>query len=198
MHVPPGAVINTTAQSVDPSGHITPATTTMMWNQDYQASFLQILSKYPGVITQTLAAHTHMDEFRIMAPNNVLDITPGITPYFDNNPAFKVFTFSRDTLTATDYTSLNYDLATMPAQFNSYYTFSTSYSMHGLLDNSLAQLYPALATDNAKQTLYRANYYSGRNYTNAFNPITNTNWPVFWCGIGKMDQKGFIDCVNNY
>ena len=98
---------------LDSNGHITTATTTMMWDQDYQATFLQILSKYPGLITHTLAAHTHMDEFRIMSPGNVLDITPGITPYFGNNPAFKVFTFSGDTLTATDYTSLNYDLSAM-------------------------------------------------------------------------------------
>ena len=75
----------------------------MMWNQDYQASFLQILSNYPGIIALTLAAHTHMDEYRIMSPDNVLEITPGITPYFGNNPAFKVFTFSHYTFKPTDY-----------------------------------------------------------------------------------------------
>ena len=114
-----------------------------MWNQDYQTSFLQILSKYPGLITQTFVAHTHMDEYRIMSPGNLADTTPSIAPYFGNNPAFKVFTFSRKTLKATDYTSLNYDLATNPAQFNSYYTFSTAYSVQGLLNDSLAQLFPA-------------------------------------------------------
>ena len=174
----------------------------MMWDQTYQAKFLYILSKYQGLITQTLAAHAHMDEFRIMAPDSVLDITPGITPYFGNNPAFKVFTFSHDTLTATDYTSLNYDLATNPGQFTSYYTFSTAYSMQTLLNNALAQLYPLLVMNNAEQALYRAHYLSGHNYTipdtNTINPITNTTWPVFWCGIGNMDEAGFISCVNSY
>jgi hypothetical protein len=136
-----------------------------------------------------------MDEYRIMSPNNVLDLTPGITPRSYNNPAFKVFTFSSDTLKATDYTSLNCDLAAMPAQFNSYYTFSTAYAMHGLLGGSLAQLFPALVTDNAKQALYREDYFSGHN-SPAY--ITDTNWPVFWCGIGKMEQQEFIDCVNSY
>jgi hypothetical protein len=202
MHVPPGANITSIADAADSSGHITIATTTMMWDQTYQARFLYILSKYQGLITQTLAAHTHMDEFRIMAPDSVLDITPGITPYFGNNPAFKVFTFSRDTLTATDYTSLSYDLATNPGQFTSYYTFSTAYSMQALLSNALAQLYPLLVTNNAEQALYRAHYLSGHNYsipdTNTINPITNTTWPVFWCGIGNMDEAGFISCVNSY
>ena len=55
-----------------------------------------------------------MDEYRIVSPGNLADTTPSIAPYFGNNPAFKVFTFSGETFKATDYTSLNYDLATMP------------------------------------------------------------------------------------
>jgi len=200
MHIPPGADKYSTAQSVDSNGHIT--TATMMWNQDYQKSFMQKLSKYPGTIALTLAAHTHMDEYRIMSPNNVLEITPAIAPYFGNNPAFKIFTFSHDTLKATDYRILNYDLATNPEQFNSYYTFSTAYLMHGFLSDSLWQLYPELATENAKQQLYREHYFSGHNYTipvtNTFNPITDKTWPVYWCGIGHMDEQELIDCVNAY
>jgi sphingomyelin phosphodiesterase acid-like 3 len=200
MHVPPGADKYSTAQSVDANGHIT--TATMMWNQDYQASFLQIPSKYPGVITLTLAAHTHMDEYRIMSPNDVLEITPSIAPYFGNNPAFKIFTFAHNTLKPIDYSSLNYDLATTPEQFNRYYTFSKAYSMQGLLNNSLAQLFPLLVTNSAKQTLYRGHYFSGHNYaipvTNTFNPITNKNWPVYWCGIGNMGEAEIVACVNSY
>jgi len=80
MHIPPGADKYETAQSVDANGHIT--TATMMWNQDYQTSFLQILSKYPGLITQMLTAHTHMDEYRIVSPGIFADTTPSIAPYF--------------------------------------------------------------------------------------------------------------------
>jgi hypothetical protein len=200
MHIPPGADKYSTAQSVDSNGQIT--TATMMWNQDYQARFLQILSNYTGTIALTLAAHTHMDEYRILSPNNVLEITPSIAPYFGNNPAFKIFTFSYDTLKATDYRILSYDLATNPEQFISYYTFSTAYLMHGFLNDSLWQLYPELAAENAKQQLYREHYFSGHNYTipvtNTFNPITDKTWPVYWCGIGHMDEQGLIDCVNSY
>jgi sphingomyelin phosphodiesterase acid-like 3 len=200
MHIPPGADKYSTAQNVDDNGHIT--TATMMWNQDYQTSFLQILSKYPGLVTQMLTAHTHMDEYRIVSPGIPADTTPSIAPYFGNNPAFKVFTFSGDTFKATDYTSLNYDLAANPEQFNSYYTFSTAYLLHGFLNDSLMQLFPELAAENAKQQLYREHYFSGHNYTipvtNTFNPITDKTWPVYWCGIGHMDEQGLIDCVNSY
>ena len=200
MHIPPGADKSETAKKVDANGHIT--TATMMWNQDYQTSFLQILSKYPGLITQMLTAHTHMDEYRIVSPGIPADTTPSIAPYFGNNPAFKVFTFSGDTFKATDYTALNYDLAANPEQFNSYYTFSTAYFMYGFLNDSLLQLYPELATENAKQQLYRGHYFSGHNYsipvTGTLNPITDKTWPVYWCGIGHMDEQGLIDCVNSY
>jgi sphingomyelin phosphodiesterase acid-like 3 len=200
MHIPPGADKYETAQSVDANGHIT--TATMMWNQDYQTSFLQILAKYPGIISMTLAAHTHMDEYRIMSSSDVLEITPSIAPYFGNNPAFKIFTFSHDTFKPADYSILNYDLAANPELFNSYYTFSAAYSMHGLLNDSLEKLFPLLAANSAKQALYKGHYFSGHNYTipvtNTFNPITDKDWQVFWCGIGHMDAPGLIDCVNAY
>ena len=200
MHIPPGADKYSTAQNVDANGHITSAV--MMWNQDYQKHFLDILSGYPGLITQMFTAHTHMDEYRIVSRGLPAVTTPGIAPYFGNNPAFKIFTISGDTFKATDYTSLNYDLAANPEQFNIYYTFSTAYLLHGFLNDSLWQLYPELATDNAKQQLYREHYFSGHNYTipvtGTFNPITDKTWPVYRCGIGHMDEQGLIDCVNSH
>jgi hypothetical protein len=204
MHAPPGADLATTANHVDNNGHLDKTSATMMWKPDYQASFRQIFSKYPDLITLMLAGHTHMDEYRIPSSSDLLEITPGISPYFGNNPAFKVFTFANDTFKPIDYRSLNYDLATMPTpgQFNSYYTFSAAYSAAGLLDHSLAQLFPALVTNKAKQALYRGYYFSGHNYsipiTNLNLPITDTNWPILCCGIGRMEQQELIDAVNSY
>ncbi|MEE9914081.1 MAG: metallophosphoesterase [Deltaproteobacteria bacterium] len=193
MHVPPGADIYLTARLVDNKGHL--ASARMMWQPDYQTSFLQILAKYPDIITFTLAGHTHMDEYRIVSSSHVLDITPGISPRSGNNPAFKVFTIFSGTFEPVDYRSINYDFAAMPVQFNNYDAFWSAYLMQGFLDDSLTQLFPALVTNHAKQTRYRSSYYSGYNILNS---ITNTNWPVYWCGIGKMGQQELIDCVNAY
>jgi hypothetical protein len=193
MHVPPGADEGTTASSASSNGQITSAS--MMWNSAYQATFLEILAKYPGLIALTLAGHTHMDEYRIMSPGNSLEITPGISPVFKNDPAFKVFTFSLDTLRPIDYSSMNYDLSAMPAEFNHYYTFSTAYSEQGTLSDSLARLFPRLVNSQAQQALYRSYYYSG-NVSSA--SISNATWPVYWAGIGKMTQQEIIDAVNSY
>jgi sphingomyelin phosphodiesterase acid-like 3 len=207
MHAPPGADMATTAKpaNIDSSGHIT--TATMMWWPAYQTRFLNILANYPGLISLTLAGHTHMDEYRILPSSGAVEITPAISPWFGNNPAFKVFAISRDTLKPADYSSLNYDLAINPAQFNSYYTFSVAYSVQGHLDESLTRLTPALVTNSAKQALYRGHYYSGNNssspvtyppFGNSYDPITDTNWPVYWSGIGNVEEADIVASVNTY
>ncbi len=203
MHAPPGALLVPTANHVS-GGQIQSAV--MMWEPDYQARFLQILANYPGMISLMLAGHTHMDEYRILPSSEAIEITPAISPWFGNNPAFKVFTISSDTLKPVDYSSLNFDLAAIPVKFNTYYTFSAAYSSQGLLDASLTQLTPSLVTDNAKQTLYRGHYFSGNNSLtpvtyplgNSYSPITDSTWPVYWSGIGNMEEQAIIDSVNSY
>lgn len=195
MHAPPGADYYLTAKSMDTSGHITQATAAMMWNADNQTLFQQTVAKYPGSISMTLAGHTHMDEYRILPSSDVVEITPSIGARSGNNPAFKLFTISGDTFKATDYKAYNYDLSTMPAEFTPCYSFSTTYSSQGSLNDSLLKLFPALMKDDSKQAHYRGYYYSGNN---ASNSITGLNWPIYWCGTGKMNQQEFIDCVNSY
>lgn len=200
MHVPPGADIYTTA-TTDFKGSQT-TTATMMWEPAYQATFLQTVAKYPGLIAMTLAAHTHMDEFRAYAPGNVLEITPSITPVFGNNPGFRVFSIDKETLKPVDYLSFNYDLAGNPPQFNLYYTFSQAYALQGPLDTSLPQLASELATNKDKQALYRAHYFSGHSYsipaTGTFKQITDADWPAYYCGSGKMNQQDFVNCMKSY
>ncbi len=166
----------------------------------------EVPADHPGIISLTLAGHTHMDEFRILPSSDALEITPSISPWFGNDPAFKVFSISGATLKPADFSSLNYDLAANPAQFTTYYTFSSAYSSQGLLDASWTQLTPALVTDQAKQTLYRGYYYSGNNsptpvtypYGNSYTPITDTTWPVYWSCIGNMSEADIVKSVNSY
>ena len=202
MHAPPGVDITSTLNNLGSASR--PITTaTMMWWPDYQKRFLDILSSYPGTVSLTLAGHTHMDDYRILTAIDTLEIMPAIASYSGNNPSYKVFTVFSDTFKPVDYRSLNYDLATNPPQFNNYYTFSTAFSLQGLLDASLVQLTPQLVTDSTKQALYRGYYYSGHNSPvsaadTQINSITNANWPFYWCAIGKMGKQEYIDSVNAY
>ena len=97
----------------------------MMWQPQYQIQFIQILSKYPGLLAMGITGHTHMDEFRVLPTGDVLYGIPGISPVFGNDPAVKIFTVAQATQMPMDYQSINYNLAasTAPAQFNTLYTF---------------------------------------------------------------------------
>jgi len=167
----------------------------MMWEPNYQATFMQVLQKYPGVIAMTLAGHTHMDEYRIMLPNTLLQITPGISPVFTNDPAYKIFTLDQQTFAPIDFSSVNFDLSTMPVQFSNYYTFSKAYSMTGTMPAFLTGLYPALITNSQLQALYRSYYFSGNNSP---SPLTDLKWPAYWAGIGLMWEQELTNAVNSY
>lgn len=193
MHAPPGAVESTTGNPTNDNGKITAAT--MMWVDSNQETFMGIIEKYPGVIAMSLAGHTHMDEFRLMSPGNALAITAGLSPYFGNYPAYKIFTLDGVSLAPTDYSAVNCNLLVTPAAFNSYYTFSQAYELEGSLATSFAELFPALIASNAAKMQYQGAFYSGNN---TLNPITSTNWPVYWCGIGYMDEQEFFTAVNAF
>jgi sphingomyelin phosphodiesterase acid-like 3 len=193
MHAPPGADEGTTAGNITSAGHLSAAT--MMWEPNYQSSFMRILQKYPGVIAMTLAGHTHMDEYRIVLPNTLLEITPAISPVFTNDPAYKVFTLDRQTLAPSDFRSISCDLSKTPAQFSDYYTFSKAYFMSGSLPVFLTGMLPQLVTNSQLQALYRGYYYSGNNSP---SPLTDLKWPAYWAGIGIMWEQELTNAVNSY
>ncbi len=194
MHAPPGAVESTTgASSNDVNGKI--AIATMMWADNNQKTFIGIIEKYPGVIAMSLAGHTHMDEFRLMSRGNALAITAGISAFFGNNPAYKIFAMDGLTLAPFDYFAVNCNLLATPPAFSSYYTFSQAYELEGPLAASLPELYSTLLASNAAKMQYQGAFFSGNNTS---NPITNANWPVYCCGIGYMDEQEFITAVNAF
>ncbi len=195
MHAPPGAVESSTGAPANYNGNGQIMVADMMWVGTSQKRFMDIIDEYPGVITMSLAGHTHMDEFRLMSPGNALAITAGISPFFGNNPAYKIFALDSASLAPTDYSAVSCNLLPAPSQFGSYYTFSQAYALEGPLAASLAELFPALLASSAAQTQYQEAFYSGNNKP---NPITAANWPVYWCGIGFMDQQGFFNAVNTF
>jgi len=190
MHVPPGAYLGGTN---DNTGHLT--SVAMMWYDDYQDSFLQILAKYPGLVSFLTAGHTHMDEYRIVSAEHVVDVTPGISPVFANDPAYKLFTFDSATFSPVDYQSIKCALAASPSAFTSNYTFTTAYALPSCSTASMVKLFPQLASNSAFQAFFRAAYFSG---STAQSQITNLNWPAYWSCVGNVTELAFIKGVTTY
>jgi hypothetical protein len=192
MHVPPGIYMGGTTEN---NGQLTAVA--MMWYDDYQDSFLQILAKYPGRVSFLLAGHTHMDEYRILSSEHVVEVTPGISPVFWNDPAYKVFTIETSNFAPVDYQAVKYAMATLPAPaaFTKSYTFTGAYSMPSCSSASLAALFPQLASNSTFQAFFRAAYYSG---SAAQSQITSQNWPEYWSCVGNVSELAFIKGVTSY
>lgn len=195
MHVPVGGFMGPTAASAGSNGHIIGAA--MMWNADYQVSFLDTVASHQGSVVMMMAGHTHMDEYRIVMPGYVLEIAPGISPVFANDPAYKLFTLDLGTFTPGDYQAMKYSLEaqTLPTQFQNYYTFTEAYSAPDCSPESLENLFPKLASDPGTQALFRQYYYAGNN---SGNTITNLRWPVYWSGVGNVSEQAIVAAVNAY
>ena len=198
-HIPPGIdIFSTVSTYMDKSGHISNATN--FWKEEYHGRFLEICKRYGHVIEAVFSAHTHMDEYRLLLENdgiayNATITAPSVSPVFGNDPAFRVVTMDRENWELLDYRSVACDLGSASPEFSTYYVFSEAYSIEMPLELSLTSLFPKLATDAFSQQNYRDFYYSGHN---AANNIDDTNWPAYWCGIGKMATDEYIECVNSY
>lgn len=197
LHIPPGIDIFSTVTSyMDDTGHLSDAT--MMWQDEYQAGFLETLGEYSDIIDAIFAGHTHMDEYRLAikvgaSRQGWVMTTPSISPIYGNNPAFKILTVSGGGWKTSDYESLNNSLSQTDQIFRYYYTFSDVYGLSGILENSFPTLYQELGTDETKHQTYVDFYYSGHNET---SPINDTNWPAYRCGIGEMLKESYLQCVN--
>jgi len=199
MHVPPGAsVYSTVSKYMDDTGQISDAA--MMWKTSYQERFLEIIRPYGDTIEACFAGHTHMDEYRILfyesdgSPEPVLVIS-AISPQFGNNPAFKVFTADQLNWELQDYHSVAYPFQNQDSVYESLYSFSDAYQLHGPLNSDLVELFPQLSEDEALKTNYIHFYYSDHD---ASNPINETRWPAYLCAVGNMDKTAYMTCVNNY
>jgi hypothetical protein len=188
MHVPPGGDLATTGGNVDPQGHI--GQPTMMLQADPQQRLLAILAAPRGALGAAFTGHTHMDEYRIAVI--AMQGLPGITSDMGNAPAFKTFTVSGGSA-LQDYVSWALDLANPSASFQPFYDFSEAYGLPAPLGPSLAVLLPELMTSPAAQSGYRGRYGSGHAPA---KPITDLDWPVYWCGIALMGAQELGDCVN--
>ena len=197
LHIPPGVDIFGTVQKfMDNTGYISDAAT--MWKEEYQQRFLELRERYAGIIEASFAGHTHMDEYLLSPSDGAEDagmivVSPSISPIFGNDPAFKVMKMWTEAWKLYDYRSVAYHFDDTSPEFGVYYDFSDAYGSDLLLEDALIELYPELATDDEKRQFYSRYYYSGHD---GGNPIDNTNWPAYWCGIGKLQQPGYIECVN--
>jgi hypothetical protein len=173
------------------------------FTQSYNDQFLDLLNRYSYMITNSFVGHTHMDSFQLIAPGvakkatSTITITPAISPIFDNNPGFKVFTYNRQSLALVNYSTYFLDLGantknSLPAHWNKEFEYRTTYNRLSLDPVSLQSVYLLMPIDYQQSLTHFSKFY---NVSNTASPaITDTNWPAYWCGIGFLTAARYAAC----
>jgi sphingomyelin phosphodiesterase acid-like 3 len=173
-----------------------------LWQPGYTEKFLILLDQYRDTIASMLAAHTHMDYFRMglrgeaSESNAFLLVTPGISPLFGNNPGLHVISYDRRAFSLLDYTTHRLDLAAGPsADWKVEYRFSRTYRLFPISETTLETLSRSLK-DNAQTRATYIDYYNVGNP--AIPQMTDQTWPLFWCAIGQLTAAPFRACVEKF
>lgn len=190
-HIPPGVDVHATLHNYgDCQSNIT-----LMWRDNYNNRFLDLIQQFSSLVRTNLAGHTHMDDFRVIYQNKLpisfIHITPAISPRFANNPGFQLISYHHRLLqlmnAKTFYLSINKNANTWTPEYN----FQLTYNVAGINASSLNWVRNKIAADSAYLNKY-INLYKVSNPGS--NEINLQNWKAFWCGNGALTQQQFSDC----
>lgn len=200
-HIPPGIDVYASLEKTakEKALHVEP-----FWRPDHNQQFINLIRKYSTVIVGSFAGHIHMDSFELVRSDNdspavFVHITPAISPLFDNNPAFEIFTYDRRSSALNDYAAYYLDLASAAAQKNApikwtkEYTFATAYGQPALTVQSLQAVYQGIL---GNEHGYRAKFDKYYDVSNAASPgIDAKDRRAYWCGMAYLTVSEYTGCI---
>ena len=198
-HIPPGVNAYATLSKIDDVCGA--GTVDMFLTTDKLAD---LLAKDAGEVRLVLFAHTHMDEFRLLRPQNAGDdparavavkLVPSISPVDGNNPAFTVARVDPATAMLQDYEVIAASNQTgIATKWTKEYDFDEAYLEPNFSAASLANLMVDFRRDPHAQSAasqeYVRNYYVG-DLARELSPF----WPQYVCSLDNPTAKGFAGCV---
>jgi sphingomyelin phosphodiesterase acid-like 3 len=205
FHIPPGVDGFSTVEQYQnvakgkPAGEqVCTSAIVPMWVPEWTSRFDSLLEKYRTTVTVALAGHTHTDDFRVIDssssdPPYVL-INPAISPIYNQNPAFRTATYSKDgsLLDASVYylTNLTYASSTTPGEWQVEYTFSKQWKMSRIDGANLAALYGRIKSDENARNQWMKLYNTSSSA--AYLPAGAT--PGLTCAVEGLDPDSYGTC----
>jgi hypothetical protein len=185
-HIPPGIDVFATLGSQEPC----PASPVPLWQPEALAAFQQILAAAPGTVAATFAGHTHIDDFRLLA-GGFIHGTPAVSPIYNNNPGFQVFSYDRASGALRDLRTFYLDVSD-PAKgrWTFEYGFQQAYGLSGYDTAALQSLQQAIVGDSAVRGRFLG-YYPVSSQQGAPDP---TAWKAYACGITSPTPAEFASC----
>lgn len=165
----------------------------------------ELLAGYGDVIQLVLFAHTHMDEMRILKPEDpaassasqgvAVKLVPSISPINGNAPSFTVAAIEPMTAALTNYRVF---VASAPTGadtvWSQEYDYAKTYHETGFSPATLSSLVTGFRTDSAATTDASEAYL--RNY---FVRDRSLELKLFWspyvCALSNYETASYRDCV---
>lgn len=198
MHVPPGINAYSTTRGFGGCKD----RTTSFWQDAYTTGFLKLLQTYRGVVTNVFAGHTHMDDFLVVKVAHgdaqiPVQITPSVSPIFDNNPGFKVVLYDKgdgDVLNSATFRLANLEQASQGKnpRWQLEYVADTAYGLSDLSGQSLRTLASKIVTDENIRSAF-IKYYAVE-APPGDDPMTEQNWQAFACAQTTVTSSAFENC----
>lgn len=195
MHIPPGIDAFLTQKTNNPLALIT----INAWKPYITPAFLQLINNDNMTeqnITGIFAAHTHEDEFRLIAhqkiPISSIHMIPSISPAHMNNPGITVYEYNANTFELMNYSVYYLNLSFTEKKWQLEYNFNQAYHLltrNNLLNNE-ELLQTNLNRDTATIALYQQ-YYTVEDP----NTLIQKQWPYFYCAIGNLQEESYSRCM---
>lgn len=146
-------------------GHVPPGY--LGCNKIFSRNYYQLVANYSNIIRGQFFGHLHKDTFRVYysmtnktVPINTQWISPSLTPYKSNNPAYKVFYADQSTMEITNSETYILDLqrnneeVVLEPEWQLLYSATDAYEIQDLKRDALSSFVNSMAKDEKLFSTY--------------------------------------------
>ena len=156
-HIPTGAAAATVAGTYDATGQIS-----YSGNLDngFNNAFTALELSYSSTIAATFTGHLHNDDFRLITAGDGSDaaalirIAPGISPVFDSNPGYQIYSFDTQTFALINETTYTLDLGAATPAWSKEYDYAETYGSTLATPQEWQAVYADILTSPVSQAAY--------------------------------------------
>jgi len=164
-----------------------------------------VLSKFDDVVELAIFAHTHMDELRLLIPENkessalqngvALKMVPSISPIDGNNSSFTVARIDPATAALVDYRVFAASNQTgVDTAWVEEYDFAQSFHKSVFSSSSVSELIAGFAADPGAKSEASQDYI--RDFSvDYLSPVLKAFWPQYVCSLSNHTADAYRLCV---
>lgn len=199
-HIPPGVDVYSSAKHLD---EVCGAKGPKMFLASEKLA--EVLARFGDVVRLAIFAHTHMDEVRILQPENAgnspsaangmpVKMVSSISPINGNAPSFTVARVDPETAVLKDYRVIAASNATgLDTVWHEEYDWAKAYHEPDFSAASVGKEVAGFESD-AAQKMEESRDYISDFYVGA-SPLLGLIWPQYVCALRNDSAQAFKACV---